>query len=219
MEKSLFFIIFILCVSCLQEKQKPVEKKAITPFVAVKKQVEINDSISGFINPKLNKFSFKFNVDYLRNNLIDIKIYEDSSLIQVIDANKDLLGYEFKLIDWNFDGYKDITVLFNCGSGGCAYYIWNYSPKQKKFVYNSILSEVLGLKIDSVSQHIIFHYRAGYSEENADTFKCVKDKLVFQKGMYYERWIDQDNNFWEKKTHTKVINGKIVYSIDSMLIR
>lgn len=36
---------------------------------------------------------------------------------------------KFGLIDWNFDGYKDITVLDNCGTGGCAYWIWNYSKR------------------------------------------------------------------------------------------
>ena len=51
--------------------------------------------------------------------------------IQEIIANKSFEKKEFKLIDCNFDGYKDISVLYNCGSGGCAYWIWNYSAEKK----------------------------------------------------------------------------------------
>ena len=126
---------------------------------------------------------------------------------------------DYKLIDWDFDGYKDITVLSNCGSGGCAYWIWNYSPSKNKFVYNEALSDVLGLEMDSIHKFIIFHSRAGYAQENWDTMKYHNNKLVFVKGLYQERWTDQKGRRWIKKTRSKIINNKEIYKVDSAIVK
>ena len=214
MKNKLFlFLLFIFFVSCIQEKQKPVVTKSITSAVK-KNKIEINDSISGYINPKLGLYSFKFDLDTAHLRLNKIKIYCDGKLVQTINANKEVLDNELKLSDWNFDGYKDITVLYNCGSGGCSYWIWNYTPKLKKFVYNSILSEVSGLEMDSVLKYIVFHYRAGYQEESWDTMKYVNNKLVFVKGLFRERGPD-----WTFFTRSKLVNNRIVSTHDSCLTK
>ena len=118
-------------------------------------------SIKGI--PQLN---YKFNVDSTGYFLKSIFVYSKLVKIQEIIENKSFEKKEFKLIDCNFDGYKDISVLYNCGSGGCAYWIWNYSPESKKYYYNKELSEVLGLEIDTISKLVKFHYREGSSKEN-----------------------------------------------------
>jgi len=215
---NFLFLILVFSVSCVQEKSKPVVVKKVTPPIEIKKKVEINDSITGYINPKLDLYSFKFITDTAHLELKKIKIYREGKLVQTINTSKMCENNQFSLIDWNFDGYKDISVIYNCGSGGCAYWIWNYSPKLKKFVYNSVLSEVLGLEMDSVSKYIIFHYRDGYAEEFADTSKYINNKLVFVKGLSQERWNDKDGNTWVKKTRTKVIHGIKRTSVDSMMI-
>jgi hypothetical protein len=92
--------------------------------------------------------------------------------------------------------------------------IWNYSPKQKKFEYNSILSDVLGLEMDSVSKYIVFHYRGGYQEERWDTMKYVNNKLVFVKGLFRERGAN-----WAFFTRSKMVNNRIVITQDSSLIK
>jgi hypothetical protein len=186
--------------------------KKDTPPIEVKKEYVINDSISGYINPKLGLYSFKFDLaDYKLNK---IKIYCVGKLVQTINTSKDVLDNELKLTDWDFDGYKDISVLYNCGSGGCAYWIWNYSPRLKKYVYNAVLSERLGLEIDSVSKYIVFHYRAGYQEESWDTMRYVNNKLVFVKGLFRERGPE-----WAFFTRSKMVNHKIVTTQDSCLIK
>ncbi len=167
----------------------------------------------------LRALSFKFNVDSSGYLLKTINIYSDNKQIQRIIANKEIEHNQFQLIDWNFDGYKDISVLYNCGSGGCAYWIWNYSSKENRYIYNKELSEVLGLEIDTTDQYIVFHYRAGYSEENWDSLKYKDNKLLFVKGLYRERWNDSLGNSWVKNTYSKTINKVVITKTDSFITK
>ena len=146
-----------------------------------------------------------------------INIYSDGILYQKINANKDIENKKFQLIDWNFDGFKDITVLNNCGSGGCSYWIWNYAPKYDKYIYNKELSEVLGLEIDTLNKFIVFHYRAGFHEEVWDTMQYKNDKLKFVKGLYKEKWNDSLGNFWVKNTYSKMVENTVIRRIDSFI--
>ncbi len=161
--------------------------------------------------------SFKFNLDSTGNLLKTIRVYSGNKLVQRIIANKVIEHHKFELIDWNFDGYKDISVLYGCGSGGCNYWIWNYSPKLNKYIYNKELSEVIGLEIDSFNQYVVFHYRAGFSEENLDTLTYKDNKLSFVKGLYRERWNDSKGNLWVKHTFSKLINNVLEIKTDSFI--
>lgn len=178
----------------------------------------LNVSYDSIVPTKIDgwkAFSFKFNLDSTGNLLKTINVNYNNKLEQKIIANKDIEQHKFELIDWNFDGYKDISVLYGCGSGGCNYWIWNYSPKLNKYIYNKELSEVIGLEIDTLHQYIIFHYRAGFSEENWDTLKYKDNKLSFVKGLYRERWKDSQGNLWVKHTFSKLINNVIEIKTDS----
>jgi hypothetical protein len=218
MYKLQFLVLLLLfSVSCKQNKPKPLVIKKGTLKIEVKKDV-IKDSISGYINPKLGLYSFKFDLDTAHLKLKKIKIYSDGKLVQTIKTNKECEHLDFSLIDWNFDGYKDITAIYNCGSGGCAYWIWNYSPKLNKFVYNTVLSERLGLEIDLVSKCIVFHFRDGVHLEYWDTMKYCNNKLVLVKGFTQKRWFDKDGNIWLKEIHKKVIHGVVRRTVDSMMI-
>lgn len=133
---------------------------------------------------------FKFNIDSSGSLLKTINAFIENILVHKITANIYFENNEFEFIDWNFDDSKDITVLYNCGYGGCAYWIWNYSPTTKKFINIKELSEVLGLEIDNVVQFIVFYYKAVYSEERWDSLKYINNKLHFVKGRYRERLND-----------------------------
>ena len=162
-------------------------------------------------------FSFKFNLDSAGDLLKTIGVYSSNKLVQRIIANKVIEQHKFELIDWNFDGYKDISVLSGCGSGGCTYWIWNYSPKLNKYIYNKELSEVIGLEIDTFNQYIVIHYRAGFSEENWDTLTYKNNKISFVKGLYRERWNDSQGNLWVKHTFSKLINNVLEIKTDSFI--
>lgn len=178
------------------------------------------DSITPTKIGGLEELSFKFNVDTPEYILKTITIYSEKKVIQRIIANKEYGREEPQLIDWNFDGYKDITVNYNCGSGGCAYWIWNYSPTKKKYIYNKELSEVLGLEIDTANQYIVFHYRFGGEWEKWDSMKYKDNKLIFAKGLYSETWNDSSGNYWTKNKYSKMINNNVVVTkIDSFITK
>lgn len=177
----------------------------------------LNDSI--ICNPVLGKerFSYKFNFDSTGYFLKSIIIYSDFKKIQKISVNKMVEENKFQLLDWNFDGYKDISVLSSSGSGGSTYFIWNYSPKSSKYVYNKTLSVHQGLEMDSISKYIIFNYRAGYPEEKWDTFNYVNNKLHFLKGVFQERYSDGKND-WVKRSRTIILNNKPIETEDSFIV-
>lgn len=168
---------------------------------------------------KNTELSFKFNLDTSGYFLKTINVYSSDKLIQRIETNKEISGNYFHLIDWNFDGCKDICVRSGCGSGGCGYWIWNYSPMTNDFIYNKELSGVLGLEMDCANQFIIFHYRNGYSGEFWDSLKYVNDKLQFVKGLHRERWNDRLGVSWEKNTYSRMINNVIVTKVDSSKLK
>ena len=161
-------------------------------------------------------FSFQFDLDSSRHNLAGFKIYDKGELIQNI-TYEGYSFYEYDLIDWNFDGYKDISVLDNCGSGGCTYFIWNYFPKENRFKLNHELSDRLGLERDSVNQLIMFHYRAGYTEELWSIKKYKGDTLIPLSNRFRERWIDTLGNEWEKNTSRELKNDEWVVQVDSFI--
>jgi len=232
-KNSLLLFILIFSFSCKQEKVNQKKDKTLISNEASRYGMpkKMNNSqirklsdgpFIEFINDKINKnlglFEFILWSDDKGNHLRKISIKKDGKDFQTIYTNKEIWEKEFKLVDWNFDGYKDISVIYNCGSGGCAYWIWNYSPSKNKFVYNKDLSDVLGLEKDSVNKFIVYHWRAGYNDENWDTMKYVNDKLFFVKGLYQQRWNDQKGRDWIKKTRSKIINNKKVYKVDSAIV-
>ena len=230
MRKTLLLLfILIVLISCRHvrinpEGDQPLAMKTISHDCAPKninpileednKDKPFRVTISSGINSNSDIFNFTFISDTKGHVLRKIIILKNNKPFQSIHTKKDVLDKEFKLLDWNFDGYKDICVLYNCGSGGCAYWIWNYSKSKNKFVYNKQLSEILGLEMDSVSKYIVFHYRCGYESEYWDTMKYVNNKLVFIKGLYRERGAN-----WAFFTRKKMVNNKVVTTYDSCLIK
>lgn len=225
---ALIFIFILFFCSCNYDKKvntitqinipkDSIKQKSTSPL----KEKTIDDSITAFNTNGFKQLSLKFNVDSTGYFLKNIKVYADNKLIQVITIKEYIDYNHFELIDWNFDGYKDITIPSGGGSGGDAYLIWNYSTNDKKFYYNKELSRIFGLEIDTVSKYIIEHYRAGYTEENWDTLKYRNNKLTFVKGLYVQKWTDctKDSTCisWIKNTHTKVIKNKLITKVDSSI--
>ena len=176
------------------------------------------DCIAGNQIDRNRIFNYKFNVDSSGNILKSIIVNSGKTPIQTIETNKYILGQEFKLIDWNFDGFKDITVLRAGGSAGCSYWIWSFSKESGRYYYNTELSEKMGLEIDTISKHIVFHYRGGWAEEYWDTLKYENNKLSFIKGLYSERWFDTLGNTWEKKKRTIMLDKSRITKVDSSII-
>ena len=186
-------------------------------LTGIKSDYSSGDSLANYSIDGVRQLSFKFNVDTSNLILNSILIYSDKTPIQIIKVDDCIESPDFRLIDCNFDGYKDIVVPFSCGSGGCAYWIWNYSAENGTFYLNEELSERMGLEIDTISKYIIFHYREGWILENWDSMKYINDTLTFVKGFKVERWTDESMNNWVKNTRAKMADSKLVISFDSAI--
>ena len=226
---SLLFLFTFILFSCASN---PIETAGVESSMSIdsgqfakmlKQEIRLDyklfkDSIICNSIAGKEPLSYKFNLDSTGYFLKSIIVYSDFKKIQKINVNQMLEGSNFQLLDWNFDGYKDISVLSSSGSGGSTYFIWNYVPNTSKYFYNKDLSEKIGLEMDSISKYIIFHYRAGYSEEKWDTFSYVKNKLHFLKGVYQERYSDGKND-WVKRTRTIILNNKPIETVDSFIVK
>ena len=175
------------------------------------------DSISGFINPKLGLYNFKFLCDSGYDFLYKIKVYRDKRIIQTINVNDIIYPHpsQFKLIDWNQDGYKDISVLSFLGPDNTTFLIWTYSSKEKRFVFNKKLSNEYLLE-DSTEKYVIYHYSTGSDFEFWDTCRFDGTKLEFIKGRSVSNGTDNAGNSWERVERSKRISNKIEYTIDSV---
>jgi len=224
----IYFLVVLLLASCNHSQETSLAQTNISDpenKVFVKEILNHDqskhlgfDSLNGYFGKEKKQLSIKFNCDTANYTLSSIIVYEGEKVIQKINVNKEVSTFDFSLTDWNFDGYPDITVLDNCGSGGCAYWIWNYSPAQAKFIYNKELSEKLGLELDTLGKFIIFHYREGFSNEIWDSMQYVNNKLSFIKGVQRERWTDNSGKSWVKRTSTRKINNNLEINIDSAIV-
>jgi hypothetical protein len=156
------FCLITISFSCNKANKTEKFKKEIVAPKKIVPNITFQDSIPSIKIDNQN-LSFKFLVDTSGYILKKIIVKSNTKIVQSIYANKQIEFRKYSLIDWNFDGYKDITVLYNQGSGGTAYWIWNYNKQKNIFVYNTKLSEVLGLENDSINKKVLFNYREGAS--------------------------------------------------------
>jgi hypothetical protein len=158
-----------------------------------------------------------FTIDQSNNKLSAIVIYEHNQICQQISVNEIVEQRLFSMVDWNFDGYKDITVLANSGTGGRCYYIWNYSPDKHRYTYNQDLSGVLGLSINSEAKQIIFYVSEGFAKEGWDSLCYEQNKLTFKGSLSIERWNNLAGKMWTKRTHCYQVRQQEICVEDSVL--
>ena len=217
-------LLFALFISCDSQKENTKTLNSSDKAAVVDESIrsKIIDKGSEYVisNAHIgggNIFSFKFNTDSVDFYLRSIDVFSNQAVFQNISVEQESYR-SYDLTDWNFDGYKDISVCQGCGSAGCQYLIWNYSPSQNRFNFNEMLSGKLGLQLDSVNQYILFNTRSGYSYENLNTYEYEGDSISLLKNIIVERHIDSLNQLWEKNTVTELINNKLVYDLDSFII-
>ncbi len=114
------------------------------------------------INPQLPIFTLSF-AGQADNTLGDIIITEGTST-KVIQTIPNTTSYDATLtkaentivpVDANFDGYKDLPILNQCGgTGNCSYDFYLYDPTTNHFTKNSFLSGLGTFSIDSSKQEV-----------------------------------------------------------------
>ena len=177
------------------------------PFPKELKWKSIIDSLEYSIIPKKGSFE---------TELIKLNIYKSDKLIQTINYNGDC--YFLELIDWNFDGYKDISVLCDAGvTGNTTYKIWMYNPKMKVFVFdtNFLLGNCF---IDTNKGFIIKHYREGSQFESWEYYKFKNNKLIFNHSKEVQFLNYGKKGTWEKIIRKSIRDNKENITSDSVEI-
>jgi hypothetical protein len=132
------------------------------------------------IHPDLPMFSFDF-PGQPDNTFGDIEISEAMSgkEIQTIEnstepgvvepaAVKDVLG----VVDANFDGYKDLQILIQCGgTGNCSYNFYLYDPKAGQFVLDKFLSDLSTPSFDAAKKQVTSSSNSSYADWQSATYQ------------------------------------------------
>lgn len=137
------------------------------------------------INSKLPSFTFHF-IGQEDNTLGNIEITQGNNpnIIQTIDDVSNLVpidpnsiapeSYRSILVpvDANFDGYKDVPILIECGAtGNCSYDFYLYDPTTNKFVHNAFLSNLGTFQLDSAKKQLTASSNSSASDWEDDTYQ------------------------------------------------
>lgn len=163
----------------------------------------------GRIGPDLPLFNFHF-LGKSDNTLGELKITDELSttVVQTIEQYTDwgmvssVSEIEQNLltpVDANFDGYKDLQILSNCGAtGNCSYDFFLYDPVTKQFVHNEFLSNNLcSPTFDAKKKQITTHSNGSASDWEADTYR-------YENGSY--TLIRQEISTWDRKAERVTVN-------------
>jgi hypothetical protein len=169
------------------------------------------------ISPELPLFIFHFS-GTPDNTLGELEITEEPSttVVQTIEASdwgmilseSELIKNLLTPVDANFDGYKDLQILSNCGAtGNCSYDFFLYDPVTNQFVHNELLSNNLcSPEFDAKKKQITTHSNSSASDWENDVYQ-------YQDGHY--TLIRREISAWDRKTETVTVstyelrNGKM----------
>jgi len=137
------------------------------------------------INPDLPVLVFHFpgNED---NTFGNIEIQEESGkVIQTIENETDpgmvmpaKAETVLRVVDANFDGYKDLQLLSNCGAtGNCSYDFYLFDPAAGRFVHNGFLSNLTTPLFEASTKQVI-------TSSNGSAWDWQKETYQYQGGKY-----------------------------------
>ena len=137
------------------------------------------------INPQLPVFTLSF-AGQADNTLGDITITEGANA-KVIQTIPNTTSYDATLtkaentivpVDANFDGYKDLPILSDCGAtGNCTYSVYLYNPTTNQFIKNSFLSNLGTPSFDAAKKQVTTSWNSSVADFETDTYQ-------YQGGQY-----------------------------------
>jgi hypothetical protein len=160
------------------------------------------------ISPDLPLFAFHF-IGRPDNTLGELEVTEEPStaIVQTIEAadwgmvssESELISDLLTPVDANFDGYKDLQILSNCGAtGNCSYDFFLYDPVTNQFVHNEFLSNNLcSPEFQAEKKQITTHSNGSASDWENDTYQ-------YEDGHY--TLIRQEISAWDRKAETATVN-------------
>ena len=197
-----------------EELQKSPDKgkvsRDLTCFTLINQ--EYSDSIHSSLPPIHVELIFDPN-NYKR--AIYISMNQDSWPDQLIDVDVgEPLSYEddLRIIDVNFDGYKDIMLLGSWGvTGNMAYDYYTYDIPHRNFKHRPDLNILSSPRFDSVTKRIQTGWNGGMAGTiyGSEIYEFQNDSLKLIHSVYQD--FDQNTNHYTRKTKF-MRNGKLIDS-------
>lgn len=130
--------------------------------------------------------------------------YLDEKGLYIVDENGELiqefpmdLSFDFtqvkqtfSLVDANFDGYKDISVLFSQGNVNAFYRLFLYDSGKNEFVEYEPYREISSPRIDATNKQIDSWMRASATDYAYSEMHWVEGNLL----CYYQAEMNYDTN-------------------------
>ena len=115
-------------------------------------------------------------------SIVELSVDTKSKHLQTIELNNRNGILEFK--DWNFDGYKDISLFLDHGGSSCngdgVFEIWLFNPLKNEFEYSKLLANEC-IYYDLKSKRVSFSTKEGASSSTSKEMKWVGNKLIVDK--------------------------------------
>jgi uncharacterized protein len=81
-------------------------------------------------------------------------------------------------VDFNFDGYKDLTLRHFEGANNYGDFIWIFDSERRRFVYSPELSDLPNLQLDPEHRVITSYYHFSAGEGAVSQYKWLQGKAV-----------------------------------------
>lgn len=104
-------------------------------------------------------------------------------LVEVKLPEEEVLGggAPAELVDFNFDGYPDLSVFNMAGNVQVMYDVYLFDPSQQKFVLNRKLSEMPCVEADPAKKLVLSNCNHSSACENwSETYRWSEDQLVLE---------------------------------------
>lgn len=120
----------------------------------------------------------------------------------------------FDFLDLNFDDYLDLRFYSSPGSRNDYYDYWLFNPKTKKYIYNSKLSNIANLEVDTLKNQLYSYYYTGFNEYEYEVYKLINNKpMLMEKEIVYSVYYENLDKI-SPEDYTKEIykrkNGRLV---------
>lgn len=139
------------------------------------------------VSKKGNGFEYIVFCEEQKSGMINfpkVEILKSGKLFQKltdIDSTLVLHDYEVSFScdeDWNFDGYKDFTLIKWVGMVDQSYHLWLFDEKSGKYIFSPSFSKIINPVLDKKSREITSSYHAGPTTYYYSTYQFKKGKFV-----------------------------------------
>ncbi|MFZ0420512.1 MAG: hypothetical protein WAM04_20585 [Candidatus Sulfotelmatobacter sp.] len=160
------------------------------------------------IDPDLALFTFHF-AGQEDNSFGDLDVIESNTgdVVQTIEGTigpSDIpmgtaANSVLNAVDANFDGYKDLQILSNCGAtGNCSYDFYIYDPKKEEFLRNDFLSDLGTPSFDAKKKQVTSSSNGSASDWQNETYQ-------YENGGRYTL-IHREVSTWDRNNDTVTVS-------------